>query len=435
MEAVGIVGISVFLLIILLLVGAPVFMSFGAIVLFVLVAFNVNPMIVIPTAFHMIRSVILLAVPFFIMGGGLLAVTGMADNLINFVNSIIGHIRAGLGAVTVGSCAVFGAISGACSATVVAIGTVMIPKMVENGYPRGYATALIASASILGQLIPPSIPMVMFAIMTRQSVPACWLSTVLPGIITIFSFIIWNYFMMRKRPTLVVHRWAGLGKQARGVIKAAYQGAASLVLPFIVLGGVYGGIFTATEAGCTAVVYIILVSFARKTLNLRLLESQLLQTGILTGVLMVVFFFVVIYSRILVLEHIPEAMAAWVTAISPSKYVTLVMINVFLLITGMLMDEGSGTLLAAALIFPITQAIGVHPLQAAAIVGVNLGLGNVTPPCAPILYIAGHVGKSPFAEYVRPAVILMYGGMLPVLIVTTWFPELALFLPRVAGFA
>ena len=150
---------------------------------------------------------------------------------------------------------------------------------------------------------------------------------------------------------------------------------------------------------------------------------------------MVVFFFVVIYSRILVLEHIPEAMAAWVTAISPNKYVTLVMINVFLLITGMLMDEGSGTLLAAALIFPITQAMGVHPLQAAAIVGVNLGLGNVTPPCAPILYIAGHVGKCPFSEYVRPAVILMYGGMLPVLIVTTWFPELALFLPRVAGFA
>ena len=412
----------------------PVAMAFGAMTLFLLTQFQVNPGILIPTPFYKLKSAILLAIPFFILIGSLMNRSGLAARLVEFVDSFVGRIKGGLGAVTVVACALFGAIGGSCSAAVASIGTVMIPRMVEHGYPRGHATALVSCASILGQLIPPSVPMILFALVTMQSVPGCWLSTVGPGILTIISFSVLNYFMIRKSPTIVTMPKVSFREQTKVIAKATYHGIPSLLLPVLILGGVYGGITTPTESAVIGVVYIIVYIFIYKSLTLGGLGGTILESAAITGVLVIVFFFVMITSRILILEAIPQQMASWFLQVSPNIYVTLGTANVFLLITGMIMDDGSGTLLSASILWPVMQAAGVHPLHFAAITGVNLGLGNVTPPCAPILYFGGQIGKCPAEQYMKPALILMWAGMLPVVIATTYWPELCLFLPRLAGY-
>jgi len=418
-----------------MVMGVPVAMAFGVLALFLVTWFQMDPGFLMPTAFYKIKSMVLLAIPFFIMVGGLMGTGGLAARLIDFIDAFVGRIRGGLGAVTVAACAMFGAIGGTCSAAVAAIGTIMIPRMEEHGYSRGHATALVSCSSILGQLIPPSVPMILFAFVTLQSIPGCWLATVGPGILTIIIFSILNYFMVRNLPSLVIRPGLGFKEETKQIGRATYHGSFALLLPVIILGGVYGGIFTPTESACIGVLYVIPVSyFILKQLTLKGLGRSFISTATTTGVLVIMLFFVMITSRILTLEQIPQQMATWLIAVSPNKYVILIMTNVFLLIIGMLMDDVSGTVLTAPLLFPIMQAIGVHPLHFAAITGVNLGLGNVTPPTAPILYLGGRIGNCPIEKYIKPALILMWGGMLPVLLVTTYWPELSLFLPRLAGF-
>jgi tripartite ATP-independent transporter DctM subunit len=429
------VAIGLLILLVLMLVGLPVAMAFGGMAIFLVTWFDMDPGFLIPTAFYKIKSVVLLTIPFFILVGGLMSTGGLAVRLIEFVNSFVGRIKGGLGAVSVVACAMFGSIGGSCSAAVAAIGTVMIPRMEAHGYARGHATALVACASILGQLIPPSVPMILFAFITYESIPGCWLATVGPGILTIITFCILNYFMVRKMP-LVLRPKVDLAEQVRDIGRSTYRATLALLLPVIILGGVYGGIATPTESACIAVLYVIPVSmFVYRSLTLRGLGKSFVTSATTTGVLVIMLFFVMITSRIMTMEKIPQEISAWLVGISPNKYVILIMVNVFLLIIGMLMDDISGTILASSLLFPIMKALGVHPLHFAAIVGVNLGLGNVTPPTAPILYLAGRIGNARIEQYLNPALILMWGGMLPVVLVTTYWPELSLFLPRLAGFA
>ncbi len=427
-------GIGLLILIGLMLLGLPVAMAFGGMAIFLVNWFGMESGFLIPTAFYKIKSVVLLTIPFFILVGGLMSSGGLAVRLIDFVNAFVGRIKGGLGAVAVVACAMFGSIGGSCSAAVAAIGTVMIPRMEAHGYTRGHATALIACASILGQLIPPSVPMILFAFITYESIPGCWLATVGPGIITIITLSILNYFMVRKMP-LVLRPKIGLLEQAKDIARSTYRATFALLLPIIILGGVYGGITTPTESAVIAVLYVIPVTMLiYRSLNWKALGQSFVSSATTTGVLVIMLFFVLITSRIMTLEKIPQSISAWLVGLSPNEYVLLIMVNVFLLIIGMLMDDISGTILAASLLTPIMKDIGIHPLHFAAIVGVNLGLGNVTPPTAPILFLAGRIGDTPIEEYLNPALILMWGGMLPVVLVTTYWPDLALFLPRLAGF-
>jgi len=174
--------------------------------------------------------------------------------------------------------------------------------------------------------------------------------------------------------------------------------------------------------------------FVFKTLDLRGLGQSIVSGATTTGVLVIMFFFVMINTRIMTMEQLPQEMAEWIMTVSPNKYVTLPMVNIFLLGIGMIMDDISGTIIAASLLFPVMVKIGIHPLHFAAIMGTNLGLGNVTPPTAPILYLAGRIGNCRIENYLRPAMILTYAGMLPVVLITTYWPGLSLFLPRLFGF-
>jgi len=431
LEAV-IIGFS--LVVVMLIAGVPIAMAFGFLAFFLALWFQMDPSFLMPVTFIKIRSVILLAVPLFILLGGLMNISGLASRLITLVDAFIGRIKGSLGAVVVTTCALFGAISGTISAGIACIGTIMIPRMEEHGHPRGYATALIACAGVLGQLIPPSVPMIFYALLTGQSILGCWLATVGPAILLVIIYSIMNRFMVSKFP-LVLPPKLGFREQAKVVAKATYRSIPVLITPVIILGGVYGGIATPTEAACLGVVYIIVMGgLFYRSIGLKPLGRTLVTAGATAGVIMLMLFFILITSRILIVEMIPQQMASWVMGISTNIYVILLMANLMLLFIGMLMDDLSGTLLSATIVYPIVAAVGVHPVHFAAITGVNLGLGTLTPPCAPMLFLAGRIGNCPAEQYMKPAMTLMWVGMLPVLIATTYWPEISLWLPKVAGF-
>ena len=428
-------SIGLIILIVLMVSGVPVAMAFGAMAIYLVSAFDSNARTLIPAAFYQIKSVVLLTIPFFVLIGSLMSQSGLATRLIDFANSIVGRLRGGLGAVTIVACAMFGSIGGTCSSAVAAIGTIMIPRMEENGYSRGYATALVACSSILGQLIPPSVAMILYALVTYQSIPGCWLATVGPGIITVIIFCIFNFFMTKKMPIKVMPK-TDIKSVGKEIIFSFRHASLALLLPVIILGGIYGGIATPTEAACVSSLYVIPVSlFIYKSLTLKSLGRALVSAATTSGVLVIMLIFVMINVRIITLEQLPQELAAWLLSLSSNKYVLLLLINIFLLVIGMIMDDGSGTILAASLLFPIVKKLGVHPLHFAAMLGVNLGMGNMTPPTAPILYLAGRIGDCKVEHYLKPALILLVGAMLPVVIITTYFPEISLFLPKLFGFA
>ncbi len=425
--------IGLTLLVILIIGGVPVAMSFGAMALYFIIAFDVSSAMLMPTAFSQVKSVVLLSIPFFILIGNLMSSGGLAARLIAFVNSIAGYMRGGLGAVAVIACALFGSIAGSCSAALAAIGTIIIPQMEKSGYPRNYSTALVACSSILGQLIPPSISGILYAMLTYQSIPGCWLATVGPGILTIILFCIINFVVTRKMP-LVVPPPLPPVERVKEFAFSTKKASLALMLPVLLLGSIYGGFATPTEAACLAVIYVILISrYAHREIGWGGIGGSVIKAASTTGSLVLMLFFIMINTRILVFEKLPKQMAEAILEISTNKIVIMLAINCFLLMIGMIMDDISGTVLAASLLFPVVQELGIHPLHFAAILGVNLGMGNVTPPTAPILYLAGHISGCRVADYLRYALIFMFFGLVPVIIATTYWPGLSLFLPGLFG--
>ncbi|MFQ6122668.1 MAG: TRAP transporter large permease [Dehalococcoidales bacterium] len=423
--------IDLIILIVLLILGVPVPFCFMAAVLFMIALHGYSFEFLLPISFYALNSLPLLAVPFFIMAGGLMGSSGIAERLVNVASALVGRVKGGLGSATVVACAIFGAVAGTCSAAVAAIGSIMIPRMEAEGFPRGHTTGLVACASVLGQLIPPSVPMILFAWVTRLSVAACFLATVGPGILLVIIYSFINWLMCRRIPTIKVPPPVSPWQQVREVGRTSYRGFFALLAPLIILGSIYGGFTTATEAATLAVLYTIPVGFLiYRRLTVRELGRTLFTTATTTGVIILLLFFVTMLGRIYTMENVPQRLIATMVGISENKYVILLMVNVFLIIVGMLMDDFSGTLLAAPLLFPLMKHIGVSPFHFAAIMGTNLGLGNVTPPCAPILYLAGRIGNSRFDEMIKPALTFMIFGCLPVVLVTTYWPDLSLFLPR-----
>lgn len=414
----------------LLVLGVPVPFCFMAAVLFMFLLGDYSPIYIISTGFHKVNSMAVLAILFFILMGGLMGSGGIAVRLVAISDVILGRTKSGLGTVSIVSSAIFGAMAGTCTAAVAAIGSIMIPRMVERGYSRGHATALVACPSVLGQLIPPSVPMILYAWVTWQSVAACFLSTVVPAFMMIGLYIFVNWIMCRKANIQVMPKVAH-GQQMKDFGKAVYGGFFALLMPVIVLGGIYGGVFTPTEAAGIAVLYCLPVGFfIYRSLNLRQFGDTLVSSVTTSGVVVLMVFFVMILSQMYIMESVPQRLIAFLTGFTENKIVILLMVNLFLLILGMLMDDFSGTLLAAPLLFPLIVELGIHPVHFAAILGTNLGLGNKTPPTAPILYLACRIGNCRIDELMKPAVTFMTICSLPIVLLVTYFPFLSLWLPN-----
>ena len=418
-------------IVVLVLIEVPVAFAFGAGVLVLAYLRDLDVSYLLPSALWLIGSFAILAVPLFIMAGTLMAASGISDRLIAFVNAGVGRIKGGLGAVTVISCTIFGAISGSGAAAIAAIGSIMIPRMVSEGYPREYATALVGCSSVLALMIPPSIPMIIFALTANLSVAACFLSTAVPGVIVMIGYCVLNFLYLRKVPTVKVAPKVSLGEAVIGMSQATKNAFFALLMPVIMLGGIYSGIFTPTETAAVTVAYTLLVGFLiYRTLDGRSLVSAVLRAVIQTGTFIIILFFLFNLSRVMVLDNVPSTLAKTMLGLSENKYVVLFMINVLLLLIGMLVDDVSGGILAAVVLLPVAQQIGVHPIHFAAIVGTNLGLGNVTPPCAPLLFVASAVGETPFTRLIGTTLKLSLLGHLPAIFLVTYIPDIALFLPR-----
>ena len=425
------ITIALLLIIVTLLLGLPVPFCFMLSTTFMVITHGYDPSFLLPYGFSQMSSIVLLAIPLFIMVGGMMDRGGIGTSLVNFVEVFVGRIKGGLGVVAVVSCAVFGSISGSCAATLSCIGSIMFPRLREKGYPMGHSAALVSCAAPLGLLIPPSSQMILYAWVGQQSVLACFLATVGPGIVLTILLSVLNLIMLRNDSTVQVSPRITSREKAELVRDRGNRAAPALFMPFIVLGGIYGGIMTPTEAAAVAVLYSIPVGFwIYRGLNRKNFVEVIIETATTTGVVMLMMYCIMMLSRIYVQERLPDLIMNFLTAVSDNRNIILFMINIFMIIIGMIMDDVSAMLLCTPILLPVVTALGVHPIHFAAIIGTNLGMGNVTPPTAPTLYFGGRMAKTPISQMMKPAMIFILFAWLPTLMVVTYLPELALWLPR-----
>ncbi|SMG38734.1 TRAP transporter large permease [Dethiosulfovibrio salsuginis] len=425
------ITIALILIIVTLLLGLPVPFCFMLSTLFMVVSHSYDPSFLLPYSFSQMSSLVLLAIPLFIMVGGLMDRGGIGSSLVRLVEVFVGRIKGGLGVVAVVSCAVFGSISGSCAATLSCIGSIMFPRLRENGYPMGHSAALISCAAPLGLLIPPSSQMILYAWVGQQSVLACFLATVGPGLLLMTLLSIINLVLLKNDKNIKLYPPMTGKEKAEMLWNRSGKALPALIMPIIVLGGIYGGIMTPTEAAAVAVLYSVPVGFLiYKGLNRENFIEVVIETATTTGVVMLMMFCIMMLSRIYVQERLPSMIIDALTTISSNKYVLMLMINLFMIIIGMIMDDVSAMLLCTPILLPVVMSLGISPIHFAAIIGVNLGMGNVTPPTAPTLYFGGRIANTPVSQMLKPAMIFILFAWLPTLVAVTFIPELSLWLPR-----
>lgn len=427
MSDLAIILLFIILIIILIISGLPLFACFAVACMGMMKVFDLGTDFAIPVIFTTLNSFTLMAIPFFVLSGGLMAKSKMSGKIVDFVNNIVGRIKGGLGLVVIVSCGFYGAITGSSGAAITAIGPAILPELDRYGYDRRYSTALLACSGLLGQLIPPSIPLILFGMITGTSIAACWLSTVIPGLLLIFFYGIINSFFCRKNPKIIETREVSFNK----IMSSARSGFFSLLMPIIILGGIYGGLFTPTEGAAVGVIYALLVGFIiYRNLSLRDFFSLTIESVSVLGSIYFIIMFILILSRIFTLEQLPVILAESILELSSNRVVILLLINVMLLVVGMLMDDISSMLVCAPLLFPLFIKLGVSPFQMAAILAVNQGTGMLTPPVATNLFMASRVGKVPVAGFLKYSIPYLIFGNIPVLLMVTFIPQLSIWLPQ-----
>ncbi|MDI9387769.1 MAG: TRAP transporter large permease [Synergistota bacterium] len=428
--------VAVLILLVTLMLGVPVPMSFMASTAWLLffggpTGAGYASSLVLPYGFSSMNSIALISIALFIMAGGIMERGRIGEKLIDLVDLFVGRIKGGLGVVGTISCAVFGSITGSACATLSCIGSIMFPRLEAAGYPRGIAAAVMSNASLLGMLIPPNSTLIIFAWISGQSILACFLSTVLPGIMMTALICLVNVWLVRDNPNVKVSNPPRGKEKIRLLKQRGLVALPALMLPVIVLGGIYGGIMTPTEAAAVAVIYAIPTGmFIYKGLTPRGLWDSLVESAVTTGVVMVMLYSVMMLSRLYIMENLPGKMLGLFRAVSDNRWVILFMINIFLIIMGMLMDDISSVTLTTPILIPIIIELGFNPIHYAAIVGVNTGLGCITPPAAPVLYLGGRLGRAPINEMMTPTLWIILLAWVPTLLVTSYFPQFALLLPH-----
>ena len=430
-----VVGIDLILLVILLMVGVPLPFCFGGALLFLSIFADVSQFGLIIWGFGMITSPVILAAPLFIFAGSVMGESGIAKNLFDFVNVLVGRIKGGLGVVSTVTCAIIGAISGSGFTGVAAIGPFLIPRMAGEGYPRGYATALVTCSSILGLLIPPSVIMIIYGWVTETSILACFLATVGPGLLIVLAFSIVNLIAARQM-RLVLEPPIAFKERGKQFMTRGWHATPALLMPAIILGGIYGGVFTPTEAAAVAAVYSIPVGFLiYRGLTTKNFYRIILGATSSVGAIMVMIFVCLLLAQTFVMLRVPQALIAFMFGITTNKYLLLLFINLFLFFIGLIMNDASGMIIGAPLLLPLVKEIGISPVHFAAIMGTNLAMGGVTPPYASILYLGMRVGNVEFLDILKPTIKFLVFGYVPIVFVTTYWPALSLWLPRLLGYA
>lgn len=422
-------ALAIVVIILLLLIGVSVPMAFGGVLLLIATLGDHNIAGFIATGHWKLNTVIILVIPLFIIAGDLMQRGKIAAPIVAIAELITGGVKGGLSAASVVASAMFGAISGSGAATLTCIGSIMMPHLEKNGYPKGFSAALLVSASPLGLLIPPSGAQLIYAWITQQSVLKCFLAALSAGLVLTAFLVIVNFIMLRNVKGIKVVEHEGNYVAALG--KASFKAIPAIMMPVIILGGIYGGIMTPTEAAGVAAIYAIPVGFLiYRGLTLKTFWESLKESSVTVGVVMVMIFMVLIVSKFLIFEDIPTIAQDFIYSISDNPVVVLLMINFVMILIGMLMDDFSGLVLSASLLTPIAVKAGMDPIHFAAVIGVNLGMGNITPPTAPLLYLGTHVTGVSAQAMMKPTLLLILFAWLPTLILITFLPQIAMFLPN-----
>jgi len=417
------------LLAVLMLTGMPISISLGLTVLTFLFTMTEVPLeSVALKLFTGIEKFEIMAIPFFILAGNFLTHGGVAKRMINFATSMVGHWYGGLGLAGVLACALFAAVSGSSPATVVAIGSILLPAMVKAGFPNKFGAGVIATSGALGILIPPSIVMVMYSVATNTSVGALFMAGVIPGLALAATLggVTWYRAKKFDYPRQPKATWGERWKAFRASVWG-------LLLIVVVMGGIYTGIFTPTEAAAMSAVYAFICAvFIYRDLGLKDVPKVLLNSANMSAMLLYIITNAVLFSFIMTNENIPQALADWMLGNGLGIITFLLAVNVILLLAGNFMEPSSIVLIFAPILFPVAIALGIHPVHFGILMVVNMEVGMCHPPVGLNLYVASGITKMGITE-LTVAVWPWLLSMLCFLMVVTYWPDLSLWLPRTMG--
>jgi len=410
----------------LMVVGMPVALAMGlSAFVVVLLKGDINPIVMAQRMFVGVDSLPLLAIPYFILAGGLMEVGGISLRLVRFASTLVGHVRGGLGMVAVVASMIFAGISGSAAADTSAIGSIMMPAMIRRGYKRGFVVVLQASAGTIGPIIPPSILMIIYGSMTGLSVGRLFMAGLIPGILIGVSLMTLTYYYAR-RDGYEGEARATWGETAR----AAWQAMPALALPLVIIGGILGGIFTATEAGVTAVIYALIVGFfVYRELKLRDLPRILANAAMTSFGLLFIVANAAMFGWVLAREEFPRLTVGFLTSLTTDPHIILLLVILFLLLIGCFVETISAMIILVPMLFATGAAYRIDPIHFATMIVILLLIGTITPPVGILLYLTCAMTKTPISEalkYITPFVI----AMLAVVLLVAYIPQISLFVPQ-----
>ncbi|KQZ02614.1 C4-dicarboxylate ABC transporter permease [Pseudolabrys sp. Root1462] len=426
----GLRAATVFILLIaMMLTGMPVSIALGLTVLTFLFAMTDVPIqSVALKLFTGLESFEIMAIPFFILAGNFLTHGGVARRMINFATSMVGHWYGGLGLSAVVACALFAAVSGSSPATVVAIGSVILPAMVAQGFPKRFGAGVVATSGALGILIPPSIVMVLYAVATNTSVGKLFIAGIVPGFVLACMLAGTTWYRAWKNGYPRMPR-ASFGERLHAFRESAW----GLLLIVIVIGGIYSGIFTPTEAAAMSAVYAFVIAvFVYKDLRLSDVPRVLLDSANLSAMLLYIITNAILFSFLMTYENIPQALANWMTSQGLGWVAFLLVVNVLLLLAGNVMEPSSITLIMAPILFPVAIKLGIDPIHFGILMTVNMEVGLCHPPVGLNLYVASGIAKMGITE-LTIAVWPWLATMMVFLGIVTYWPAMSLWLPHALG--
>ena len=415
---------------ILLVIGAPIAVALGmaAMAAFTSIGKDVNTLVQI--AYNSVNSFPVMALPAFILSGALMQGSGISRRLVEIAEALAGNMAGGLASSTVLACLFFGAISGSGPATTAAVGMLMIPAMVKRGYDKGYASAITASSGGLGIVIPPSIPMVIYGVTASESITKLFIAGVLPGLLIASGIVAVNYVISKKKG----YQGGGEDRSMGNVLKKVKDGFWALMAPVVILGGIYSGFFTPTEAAIVSIFYTLFVGiFIYKELKLKSIFKSLDSTTWLSGRVLIILFTAQAFGRLLVQYKIPDAIAAQLLALTGNVYIIWALIIIFLILIGMFMETLATIMLVTPVLLPVMTTLGVDPIHFGVVLVMCCEIGFETPPLGENLFIASGIGKVSIEEISLRAIPFSIVEILSVFLVA-YIPGLSMWLPKVFGY-
>lgn len=416
-------------MIVLLIVGVPIaFVLCGSSIIAILSTGDIHNAILIQRMFSGSGSFTLLAIPFFVLAGSLMSSGGISKRLVNLCNSLFGHISGGLAMVAIITCAFFAAISGSSAATAAAVGTIIIPEMLKHKYDKDFAGATVASSAELGVIIPPSIGLIQYGVATGTSISDLFMAGFLPGIFICLVLCVVAHFLCKKQgfePSKKATR--------QEKIQAFKDAILAILMPVIILGGIYSGVFTPTEAAVIAVFYGLIVGvFVYKEIKLSDIPRILTDSAITMSTVLLIMSASTIFGWILTKLQIPQAVAKGFLGISASKYIFLLLVNVLLLFIGMFCEAGAAMVILAPLLAPVAQTLGIDLVHFGIIMMANLAIGMMTPPVGVNLYVVCDTAKVKI-EGMFPYLVKYFLALVAGVLIITYVPQLSLLLVNLFG--